>query len=162
MLPRTVGWLGPSHSIEMESVIDNAPLSRLLSCLYNIRSHFVCITFALLTGLRSSGRRLPILLLAALLVFGYTARCVWRNPDWSSRERLNLSGLETNPRCSKCHYNLGNVYKDSGDLSRAKYHYTEAIKLWPIHGSSLNNLGTILENEGNLTGAEQVPFKDSP
>ncbi|KAK8748931.1 hypothetical protein OTU49_015603, partial [Cherax quadricarinatus] len=83
-------------------------------------------------------------LLLLLLVF--SCRTVHRNRDWESRETLFLSGLRTLPHNAKMHYNFANLQKDLGNTDLAKFHYTEAIRLWPRHSSAHNNLGTLVKN----------------
>nr|XP_053631395.1 protein O-mannosyl-transferase TMTC1-like [Cherax quadricarinatus] len=95
-------------------------------------------------GMSRVGRlRAPCLLLL-LLVF--SCRTVHRNRDWESRETLFLSGLRTLPHNAKMHYNFANLQKDLGNTDLAKFHYTEAIRLWPRHSSAHNNLGTLVKN----------------
>lgn len=45
------------------------------------------------------------------------------------------------------HYNYANFLRDTSKFNLAKYHYREALKLWPNYPSALNNLGTIIEND---------------
>ncbi|XP_047480657.1 protein O-mannosyl-transferase TMTC1-like [Penaeus chinensis] len=53
------------------------------------------------------------------------------------------------------HYNYANLQKDLGNTNLAKYHYEEAIRLWPGHSSAHNNLGTLL----NDTTAAETHFR---
>ncbi|XP_037781150.1 protein O-mannosyl-transferase TMTC1-like [Penaeus monodon] len=104
-------------------------------------------------GLSRLGRlRAPCLLLL-LLVF--SIRTVQRNRDWENRETLFVAGLRTLPHNAKMHYNYANLQKDLGNTNLAKYHYEEAIRLWPGHSSAHNNLGTLL----NDTTAAETHFR---
>ena len=51
------------------------------------------------------------------------------------------------PHNAKAHYNLANLYKDKDDIKGAINHYKEAIKLYPIHSSSRNNLATLQHDQ---------------
>ncbi|XP_042890459.1 protein O-mannosyl-transferase TMTC1-like [Penaeus japonicus] len=80
-------------------------------------------------GLSRLGRlRAPCLL---LLLMAFSCRTVQRNRDWESRETLFVAGLRTLPHNAKMHYNYANLQKDLGNTNLAKYHYEEAIRLWP-------------------------------
>ncbi|XP_069157258.1 protein O-mannosyl-transferase TMTC1 [Procambarus clarkii] len=118
--------------------------------------------YAVLVGLGLSrlGRlRAPCLVLL-LLVF--SCRTLHRNRDWESRETLFLAGLRTLPHNAKMHYNFANLQKDLGNVERAKFHYREAIRLWPGHWSAHNNLGTLLNDTSEAENHFQMALKAHP
>ncbi|XP_035224097.1 protein O-mannosyl-transferase TMTC1-like, partial [Stegodyphus dumicola] len=83
---------------------------------------------------------------ALLLILLFLLKTMARNNVWTSREALFMSGLESAPNNAKVHYNYANYKKDVGDKLMAIQHYRIALKLWPSHASSHNNLGTLLED----------------
>ncbi|XP_071548678.1 protein O-mannosyl-transferase TMTC1-like [Panulirus ornatus] len=104
-------------------------------------------------GLARAGRlRAPCLL---LLLVTFSCRTLQRNRDWQSRETLFLAGLRALPHNAKMHYNFANLQKDLGNVELAKFHYGEAIRLWPGHWSAHNNLGTLV----NDTSEAEIHFK---
>eukprot|EP00042_Codosiga_hollandica_P042476 m.389976 g.389976 ORF g.389976 m.389976 type:complete len:925 (+) comp56338_c0_seq5:10-2784(+) len=94
-----------------------------------------------------------VTLMTAVILALYASKTILRNEDWKSRESMNRSGLEVNPRCAKCHYNLGNYHKERHEFDLAAQHYKQVLELWPNHPSSHNNFGTILEAQGRLEEA---------
>ncbi|XP_054720801.1 protein O-mannosyl-transferase TMTC1-like [Uloborus diversus] len=83
---------------------------------------------------------------ALVLILLFVLKTMARNNVWSSRESLFTSGLESVPNNAKVHYNYANYKKDTGDKFAAIEHYTIALRLWPTHASSHNNLGTLLDD----------------
>ncbi|XP_052873256.1 protein O-mannosyl-transferase TMTC1-like [Anopheles cruzii] len=88
--------------------------------------------------------RKPILFLGAILLTAGCLKTIARNRDWSSREALLRSGLQTLPHNAKMHYNFGNFLRDSSKPEPAIAHYREALRLWPSYASAHNNLGTLM------------------
>ncbi|XP_042240154.1 protein O-mannosyl-transferase TMTC1-like [Homarus americanus] len=111
-------------------------------------------------GLSRLGRLKAPCLLLLLLVF--SCRTLRRNHDWESRETLFLAGLRTLPHNAKMHYNFANLQKDLGNPDLAKFHYTEAIRLWPGHPSAHNNLGTLVNNTSEAEKHFRLALKAHP
>ena len=82
-----------------------------------------------------------------ILVVLYSFKTYQRNKIWFDRESLFLSGIKDMPHNAKMHYNYANFLKDNSRNTEAIFHYRQAVKLWPSHASSHNNLGTLLEGE---------------
>ena len=61
--------------------------------------------------------------------------------------------LEVLPTYTDAHNNLGNVYKETGDLDKAAECYRKVIKLTPDHAPVLSNLGIVLRNQGENEAA---------
>uniref|UniRef100_A0AAG5DPC2 dolichyl-phosphate-mannose--protein mannosyltransferase n=1 Tax=Anopheles atroparvus TaxID=41427 RepID=A0AAG5DPC2_ANOAO len=93
---------------------------------------------------RSVALRKPILLLGIVLLAAGSLKTIARNRDWSSREALLRSGLQTLPHNAKMHYNFGNFLRDSSQPEPAIAHYREALRLWPSYASAHNNIGTLM------------------
>ena len=118
-----------------------------------------CLLVALLLELivrRVTGRALRVVIVAAVVAVlaGYTVKSAIRSTDWYSIERLCHTGIEVNPRCAKCHFILGNMYKGRADHNMAIEHYERVLELWPGHPGTHNNLGTIVEQHGRTDLAE--------
>uniref|UniRef100_A0A182FV64 Uncharacterized protein n=3 Tax=Anopheles albimanus TaxID=7167 RepID=A0A182FV64_ANOAL len=88
--------------------------------------------------------RKPMLLAVTVLIVAGCLKTLARNQDWSSREALLRSGLQTLPHNAKMHYNFGNFLRDSAQPEPAIAHYREALRLWPSYASAHNNLGTLM------------------
>ncbi|XP_015787565.1 transmembrane and TPR repeat-containing protein 1-like isoform X2 [Tetranychus urticae] len=78
------------------------------------------------------------------LVIVFMMKTFTQNAHWQSRETLFSAGLLATPQNAKMHYNYANMQKDNGNNELAVHHYREALRLWPTHESSWNNLATLL------------------
>ncbi|KAL9704018.1 hypothetical protein quinque_007536 [Culex quinquefasciatus] len=92
--------------------------------------------------------RKSIMAFGILLIAAGTLKTLTRNVDWSSREALLRSGLQTLPHNAKMHYNFGNYLRDSSQPEDAIVHYREALRLWPTYASAHNNIGTLMVEFG--------------
>ncbi|KAL1397468.1 hypothetical protein pipiens_009740, partial [Culex pipiens pipiens] len=92
--------------------------------------------------------RKSIMAFGILLIAAGTLKTLTRNVDWSSREALLRSGLQTLPHNAKMHYNFGNYLRDSSQPGDAIVHYREALRLWPTYASAHNNIGTLMVDFG--------------
>ena len=52
---------------------------------------------------------------------------------------------------AQVYFRLGNLYFDSGDLSRAEYAYKRAIEEDPKHASAHHNLGVVYRRQGKIS-----------
>uniref|UniRef100_A0A6Q2YIR4 dolichyl-phosphate-mannose--protein mannosyltransferase n=1 Tax=Esox lucius TaxID=8010 RepID=A0A6Q2YIR4_ESOLU len=84
---------------------------------------------------------LTVSMLLVLLLFSW--KTVQQNEIWLSREALFRSGIQTLPHNAKVHYNYANFLKDRGRHQEAIHHYKTALRLYPLHASAMNNLGTL-------------------
>jgi len=49
------------------------------------------------------------------------------------------------------YYRLGNIYIDSGDLSRAEYAYKRALEVDPHHVNAMHNLAVVYKRQGKIS-----------
>jgi len=73
---------------------------------------------------------------------------------WQDSITLFTHGLQVEPNNSVLHNNLGNAYKNAGDLDKAQHHYRTAILQNPTFALAYNNLGATLIAEGRPREAE--------
>eukprot|EP00794_Sanderia_malayensis_P020407 gene20407-22420_t len=78
------------------------------------------------------------------ILIAMVVKTVMRNGVWRDRETLFKSGVETLPWNAKVHYNYANFLRDSNKTEDAIKHYKIAVKLYPKHASSHNNLAALL------------------
>jgi hypothetical protein len=77
------------------------------------------------TSLPVGGR---VALVALALWCAVLAVLTWRQvPLWRDTETLWTFTLARNPDCALCHYNLGVLLADRGDLAAAAEHYETAL-----------------------------------
>ncbi|HLZ20397.1 MAG TPA: tetratricopeptide repeat protein, partial [Smithellaceae bacterium] len=55
------------------------------------------------------------------------------------------TALELDPKNWNAHYNMGNIYKEKGNMDKAFEHFREVTKLKPDYADAQNNVGLILE-----------------
>lgn len=60
------------------------------------------------------------------------------------------------PDYPEAHNNLGNAFKELGDLEASILAYEEAIRLRPNYPDALNNLGIVLRDKGDLGRSIQI------
>ncbi|KAM4748733.1 protein O-mannosyl-transferase TMTC1 [Rhinophrynus dorsalis] len=105
--------------------------------------HGLKILYTRCGPLRSSALTLCFFLL--LLLFSW--KSVSQSECWKSREVLFRSGVQTLPLNAKVHYNYANFLKDQNRRDEAIKHYRTVLRLYPLHSSALNNLGTLTANK---------------
>ncbi|KAJ8006454.1 hypothetical protein DPEC_G00107430 [Dallia pectoralis] len=93
---------------------------------------------------RRGNTALTVSILLVLLLFSW--KTVQQNEIWLSREALFRSGIQTLPHNAKVHYNYANFLKDRGRHQEAIHHYKTALRLYPLHASAMNNLGTLTDH----------------
>ena len=109
----------------------------------------ICRFFSLNTKAKQILTTVTLVILAL-----YTTKSIMRTDDWRTKDNINRAGLDVNPRCAKCIYNIGNAYKERGEYDHAESYYRRVLELWPDHPSSHNNIGVIKESDGKLDDAE--------
>ncbi|KAM8971862.1 protein O-mannosyl-transferase TMTC1 [Pelodytes ibericus] len=87
-----------------------------------------------------------------LLLVLFSCKSISQSECWKSREALFRSGVQTMPHNAKVHYNYANFLKDQNRRDEARNHYRTVLRLYPLHPSALNNLGTLTTN---ATAAEE-------
>lgn len=89
-----------------------------------------------------------ILVLAGLLAIG----TFQRNKVWKDELSILLDCVEKSPTKARPHYNLGIVYSEQGESSKAIEHYEKARQV--LRSASINtNLGIELYRIGSIDGA---------
>lgn len=89
-------------------------------------------------------------LILAVLLAGYCARTLARNPDWKSTLTIMKSAEEVSPNSVKVNSNLGQLYKLRGDPRMAEEYYRRSLEIRPCHSHALAGLSFILAEEGRL------------
>jgi TPR repeat protein len=84
-----------------------------------------------------------------LLANGYYCGQIGGQPDRGKAMELYIRAAELG--CSKAHYNLADIYKEGGDLKKAKFYYEAAA----MAGDEVarNNLGTMEAHSRNMEQA---------
>ncbi|XP_022098647.1 transmembrane and TPR repeat-containing protein 4-like isoform X2 [Acanthaster planci] len=94
--------------------------------------------------------------LLVVLMACYIGRCIQRNQDWMTEEKLYKAGLDVCPQNAKVHYNIGKNAADRGNLEEAITYYRQALSLNPVYDQAMNNLANLLKDQGRLTEAEKL------
>lgn len=95
--------------------------------------------------------------LLLILILFYCIRTARRNEDWTSKEKLFLSGLKSAPHNAKVRYNWANFLRETERYDEAVQEYEEVLKLYPSYPGALNNLATILEKDDRtMVKAEEL------
>ncbi|XP_033637459.1 protein O-mannosyl-transferase TMTC4-like isoform X1 [Asterias rubens] len=118
-----------------------------------------CMLLTLMVNRLSShlpgGRTVMKCVVVGVLVY-YASRCIGRNKDWSTEERLYKAGLDVCPLNAKVHYNIGKNAADRGSIDEAITYYRQALSLNPVYDQSMNNLANLLKDQGHLEEAEEL------
>lgn len=80
---------------------------------------------------------------------------IQRNAIWRDDISIYQDTLKYLPNDPKLHYNFGNAYLRKGLLNAAAREYSIAIEGNPSYAYALNNLGLILERQGNTKAAQK-------
>lgn len=93
----------------------------------------------------------PVLSLILTANFSFYAyKVITRNAEWRDEETLFCATLRYQPKSSRVHYNLGNVYVLRGEYKRAIEKYKEALRLKPNYAVAWNNLGLAYYRLGKI------------
>jgi len=90
-----------------------------------------------------------VIIIFALSLITVKRNTIWKN-DFSLFESITIS----QPESPFGYYNLGCVYKGSGDLQNAKKEWEKTLEIAPLHSNALNQLGNIYYLSGLLTKAK--------
>lgn len=61
-----------------------------------------------------------------------------------------MEALKYGVKKAQIYFRLGNLYYDSGDLSRAEYAYKRAVEEDPNYASAYHNLGVVYRRQGRI------------
>jgi hypothetical protein len=90
------------------------------------------------------------------------ARTLAFQDDWT----IWSDTLKKDPRSWMAHNNLGTLYLQRGLLEEARSHCVAALRIYPDYPEAHYNLGAVLEEQGDLAGAEdhlrKALARDSP
>ena len=89
-----------------------------------------------------------IVIFIVLLLLFYSGRTIVRNSDWKNDLALWTRTVETNPKNSRAHDNLGFTYERLGQNAKALEEFNIAVKLQPRDYRALANLGVALAKFG--------------
>ncbi|MDP3995379.1 MAG: hypothetical protein Q8P78_02070, partial [bacterium] len=148
-------------------VIGLAPFYNIFPVLSaSLREHWLYLSgiafFALFSlaasqalGSRNAYARLAAITLIIILIPYYAYATIARNRDWKDPITLYSHDLRYEPKSFLLHNNVGVEYFREGDMAAAKKHFLDAIKSSPgeAYDVAHNNLGAVLEAEGDLEGA---------
>jgi len=101
--------------------------------------------------MQALGRAVPVAL--GLVALAFAIRTVRRNSDWRSEETLFQRTLATQTDASLIRSNLGAIYHNRGDSTRAEQEYLEALAAGPSNVFVLNNLGLLRGQQRRYTEA---------
>jgi tetratricopeptide (TPR) repeat protein len=90
---------------------------------------------------------------ASLLLLGLGIRTVLRNADWRDNLTLFQSAAQTSPNSAKVQFNLGNAYRDTGNIKLAVEHYDRALSIYAEYAEVHYNKGVLLQEHGQLKQA---------
>jgi len=88
------------------------------------------------------------LVILSLAIVSYTQLRYWQNSEIVFSHALAVTG-----RNHIAHVGLGNVYLRNDAMTKAEYHYRQAISIRPDDPVALNNLGVIAYRRGALQDA---------
>jgi protein O-mannosyl-transferase len=98
-------------------------------------------------------RRVAVFCLVVWAAWG-TWRLTTRLSDWNDPISLYESSLKATPNSGLLLYNLGDQYRDRGDLPAAVKNFKQALALNPNNAATALNLAVALQQLGDRQGAE--------
>ena len=114
-----------------------------------------CILIAWILWSLTGGKKDIFLPALAVIVLLFSARTVARNFDWKDDFTLYKKTVETNPRCTRALFNLGNHYKYRNMMQEAYESFRKAWEIAPNYGAPLSAMGEILAATNKLEEAEK-------
>jgi protein O-mannosyl-transferase len=113
---------------------------------------------------RFSGRRyLPAFSVAVILTLIFCTKSAL--PHWKNSEAAFQQALNVTKNNHIAEMGMGNVWLGRGNLSKARPHYLEALRLKPDYAEAHNNLALVLmrEGKGDEAAAQfREALKDNP
>jgi Flp pilus assembly protein TadD len=142
------------------------PVLQLVPLAATVREHWASLAFvglwiAVVSVTYEGCRRYPNIWAVGMGIFvaGLWGATVIRNGDWSDPLTLYQHDSELEPRSFLLHNNVGVELYRQRDFAGAKLAFEKANEFSPApegYGTSLNNLGVIHENLGDLQMAEDL------
>jgi Flp pilus assembly protein TadD len=104
-------------------------------------------------GLATAMRWVVPLAVWAAALLALACATLARNRDYRSEVAVWQAAVDTFPKNSIAHYNLGIMLSDAGRTDEALEHYQEALRLQPDYAEAHANLGSVLARLGRTDGA---------
>lgn len=101
---------------------------------------------------KNVGSKISFTALLLIIIF-FSILTINRNSVWKNSLTLWMDATEKYPRLAATHNNLGNVYKEMGNIDKAISEYKITTKLDPTHSKAHFNLGLINQERGLVTEA---------
>jgi protein O-mannosyl-transferase len=101
-----------------------------------------------------AGRRvLPLAAALLILIFSFST---WSQlPHWQNSEAAFRYALQATENNFIAHNGMGRIWQIRGDITKARLHYQEALRIQPGYAEVHSNLAVILFNEGRIAEAEK-------
>ncbi len=107
------------------------------------------------SGFESGFFKKSAICISVLVLITLAVTTSQRNLDWRDNLSLFSSLVAVTPSSVDGHYNLGQAYMDQGDQSKAEEHWSQTVKLDPMHSKAWNHLGNLALLKNNLNDAER-------
>ena len=104
------------------------------------------------TGSQARSAFVAVALLCVIVLSVLTVRQIG---VWRDSVTLWEYVTEREPGASRAHYNLGNAYRDAGDLISAEKAWRSTIEVAPAHSLALNQLGNLYHFSSRLAEAKE-------
>ena len=133
------------------------PVSNLYKINYYMTEHFLympSIGFFLLLSyflslLYNNKYKIVALILMTCAVLFFLNLTIRQNDYWKDPLTFYTKTLELAPESSNAYTNLGQIYQDKGDLTKALSCYTKAIEFNPNNDKAYNNRGNLYNSNNN-------------
>jgi len=112
--------------------------------LYIASFGFVLLLAFGLNKLGKKWKKLGIIIIVVVTVF-YTGRTIMRNQNWQNPQTLWEHEAQIHPQSELAFYNLGIIYSQKGEKSKAVEAYKKALLLKPKFWQAQNNLNNLLK-----------------
>lgn len=94
--------------------------------------------------------------IVGILIIGLGSAAFNRNQVYRDRVTLWTDVVTKSPKNYRGHFNLGNAFRDQGDLKKAIESYSRALQIHPNFTMAEDNLGVVLIQEGRLEEAVRL------
>ncbi|MBI3585340.1 MAG: tetratricopeptide repeat protein [Nitrospinae bacterium] len=118
---------------------------------------FVIIIFSIIqsVNIKQEGKKFYIPISMIIIISIYSLAVVNRNVIWRDELSLWSDVVSKSPDKASGHNNLGNDYRNQGQLDEAIKEYLIAIRIKPDFAGAYNNLGVAYAKQGRLSEAIQ-------
>ena len=81
--------------------------------------------------------------LVAGAVCAFAGMSLWRAAYWDNEQVYFEQALKFSPDFPLLHYSVANLYRDQGEMEKARVEYEITVQLQPAHSYAHNNLGNL-------------------